>query len=100
MKLLQPGKYNLMFGDEGLNAAQMLGINVGGVVGAHGGAHGVESEQDDTGEIIGEHVGNRRSGAHSLRGNSKKGRKRTGQHVAAGVPNYKGKVFNNFMADK
>ena len=96
MKLLQPGKYNLMFGEDGVNAAQMLGINVGGVVGAHGGAHGVDSEEDGTGEI--EQVGNRRSGAQSLRGNSKKGRKRTGQ-VAAG-PNYKGKVFNNYMADK
>ena len=44
LKLLQPGKYNLMFGEDGTNAAQMLGINVGGIV---GGPVGLESGEED-----------------------------------------------------
>ena len=92
-----------MFGEDGANAAQMLGINVGGIVapGAHGG--NIESEEDGTaGEIIGDGTGTRKSGAQSLRGNSKKGRKKAvagAQQLAAGAgaANFKGKVFNNYM---
>ena len=71
-----------MFGEDGATAAQMLGINVSGVVGGPGGAagmHGGESEEDGmAGEIVNEHAGGRKSGAQSLRGNSKKGRKKMG----------------------
>lgn len=77
-----------MFGEEGTNAAQMLGINVGGVVGQ--GHIGHESEEDGAAADINE--GRRTGGSQSLRGNSKKGKKKpTG---------YKGKVFNNFMSEK
>ena len=57
LKLLQPGRYNMAFAEDKDATAQMLGINIAGVVG--GGTHintagsnpGLESEEDALAEF-------------------------------------------------
>ena len=90
LRLLQPGRYNLMFGEDGANAAQMLGISVAGVVGAQPNTTtaamtnvGIDSEEDVTADELA------RKGSAGTRKVSKKKK-------AA----YRGKQFNNFMNEK